>query len=96
MDPVLLGNLRHGGVSSSAVHLFERFAVKRPVRARLVIECPVPPTLLKCGLVNHGSSRITEKVWSSDEILISIVSPGFTLFRTVVLWLSLRRTSAHL
>ncbi len=31
-------------------------------------------------LVIYGSIRVTERVWPSDEIFASILSPGLTLF----------------
>src|SRR5205823_8041759 len=34
--------------------------------------------------VSYRSSRVTESVWPPDEILASTLSPGFTLFWTLV------------
>lgn len=50
-------------------------------------------SLLKNMPLSYGFRRVTERVWPSIEILASILSPGLTLFRTLVSSRSLRRNS---
>jgi len=50
-------------------------------------------SILKNMTLSYGLSRMTESVWPSIEILASILSPGLTLFRTLVSSRSSRRNS---